>query len=328
MSVRLTYQPDETLHSFIFRVCLVNGIEQHADVTTRSKKWRIIPRINAETAKHFKYYNDHDFLLLIRNSWGACKSARMFTDPTEYMSDVENIYTPTQRREQYNTLPQIKYCIDCMREAIKKKGYGYFKSSWHYYYSTYCITHNKGLTTLLHTPYERNHDSLRTILRGEHPVGCYSVIDFNNTRAENTPSIYLSTNEYNTLPYDNGDLIYIADCLRNEIIKFILSFPGELPKMSLINDFAKKNTIKNYSKSYLSKDQSVSKMLRIFFQENFIPFMSFWEKNAVKTPIPCGVININDIVEYIYIFRNIDSCNMCNLLTCPVKKRSRFSMAT
>lgn len=328
MSGRLAYQPDETLHSFIFRVCLVNGVEEYADVTGQTACWRKTPYLNENIARYFTGYNDHDFLTLIRNSWRAIRNAEMFSDPTEYMSDVKNIYVHHHRKRGIAHRTQIKYCMNCIRESIKNNGYGYFKSSWHYKYSGYCITHNKSLTVSPRISSGKPYELIKTILRGEYPVGCYSTLNFINPKEEVTPPLYASTKEFNALPYDNGSFIYIADCLKNEIKKFILSYTAEFPKMGLINDCTQKKTIQHYPGSYLSRDHIISKILRCFFQENFTPFLSFWKENAVKTAVPCGVISITDIYEHIYIFRNSNACSMCNSLICPIKKRCIVSYDT
>ncbi|MEX1841664.1 TniQ family protein [Enterobacter cloacae] len=324
MSGKITYHSDETLHSFIFRVCLVNGVEQYADVTGHNSRWRKTIHLNKNIAKFFKYYNDHDFLLLIRNSWQACKSAKMFSDPTEYMSDLKNLYTKGPRKGGIDKISHIKYCMDCIIESIKENGYGYFKSSWHYQHSEKCITHNKALTIASMTLDEKPCDTLKTILRGKHPVGSYSVLSVTGPIKENIPPMYISVNEYDTLPYDNGEFIYIADCLKREIIKFVLSFPGEFPKMSVRKDRSPQKTIQQYRRSYLSTDPILARIIRCFFEENFVPFKSFWKENAVKTSIPCGIIDINEIVEHTYIFRKMNTCRMCNSETCPVKKRALF----
>lgn len=324
MSGKIAYHSDETLHSFIFRVCLINGAEQYADVTGHNSRWRKTIYLNKHIAKFFKCYNDHDFLFLIRNSWQASKSMKMFSDPTEYMSDLKNLYVKAPRKGGVDKISHIKYCMDCIIESIKENGYGYFKSSWHYQYSEKCITHNKALTIASMTFVEKPYKTLKTILRGKHPVGSYSVLSVAGPIKENIPPLYIMTNEYNTLPYDNGEFIYIADCLKKEIKKFILSFPGEFPKMSVRKDRSPKNTIQQYRRSYLSTDPILTRIIRCFFEENFAPFESFWNDNAVKTSVPCGIISVNKIIEYIHIFRNMDSCINCNVETCPIKKRSLF----
>lgn len=324
MSVKIAYHSDETLHSFIFRVCLINGLEQYADVTGHNSRWRKTIHLNKNISKFFKCYNDHDFLLLIRNSWQASKSMKMFSDPTEYMSDLKNLYVKGPRKGGIDKISHIKYCMDCILQSIKENGYGYFKSSWHYQYSEKCITHNKSLTIASMTFDEKPCEMLKTILRGKHPVGSYSVLSVVGPIKENIPPMYISTNGYNTLPYDNGEFIYIADCLKKEIKKFILSFPGEFPKMSVRKDRSPQKTIQQYRRSYLSTDPILTRIIRCFFEENFFPFKSFWIENAVKTSIPCGIINTNQIVEHIHIFRNMDSCSNCNFETCPIKKRSLF----
>ncbi|EUM20867.1 TniQ family protein [Enterobacter sp. BIDMC 26] len=324
MSGKIAYHSDETLHSFIFRVCLVNGMEQFSDVIGHNARWRKTIHLNKNIANFFKCYNDHDFLFLIRNSWQASKNTHMFSDPTKYLTDLKNLYAKGPRKGGIDKAPHIKYCMDCIIDSIKENGYGYFKSSWHHEYSEKCVTHNKALTISSMTLSEKPFEILKTILGGKYPGGCYSILSVIGPIKENIPPMYISKNMYNTLPYDNGQYIYIAECLKREIRKFILSFSGEFPKISVRKDRPPQKSIQQYRRSYLSTDPILTRIIICFFEESFGPFMSFWKGNAVKTSIPCGIIDINEIVEHIYIFRNMDSCRKCNSETCPIKKRSLF----
>lgn len=322
MLTRLRYLPDETLHSFIFRICLVNGDENFADVTDQNVQWKEKLQLNVKTEKYFTEYSDNDFLTLMRNSWQAKKNIAIFDNPIEYMTEIKSLLKRQRPRRGHGHNNQLKYCIDCIRESINKNGFGYFKSSWHYMFSEYCFIHNIPLTHYKKHSTVKPHEILKTIISGKHPTGCYSELLTRKPSKEHLPPQYISTHEQRTLPYDQGEFIFISACLRTEIENFIRTYPRDLPKMALISDAFNKTTIrKPYNEWYLFQNYVLSKMLRCFFEENFQPFMGFWRENASKTILYCGVVKPTNLFEYIYIYQNTEKCIMCKHLSCPVKSQ-------
>lgn len=321
MLTRLRYLPDETLHSFIFRVCLVNGDENFADVTDLHVQWKEKLRLNVKIMKYFTQYSDNDFLTLMRNSWQARKKVAIFDNPIEYMSEIKYLLRRQDSRRGHGHNHQLKYCIDCIRESINTNGFGYFKSSWHYRFAEYCFIHDIPLTHYKKHGSLQNHEILKTIISGEHPVGCYIILLNYRPLKERQPSLTdTGTLVERTLPYDHSEFIFVSACLRAEIENFIRTYPNDLPKMALISDTFNKTTIrKPYNESYLFKNYILSKILRCFFEENFQPFMTFWKENTSKTVLYCGVVKTTDVIEYIYIYQNTEKCNMCKHLSCPVK---------
>lgn len=320
MLTRLRYLPDETLHSFIFRVCLINGEEQFSDVTNNNVQWLKTLQINARTMKYFADYSDRDFLILTRNSWQAVKNTKMFGNPVEYMSQI-NILLRKQPiiRRGTHTYP-LRYCIDCIRESIKELGFGYFKSSWHYDFANYCYIHHKTLTHFNKISKMHNHETLKAILRGEHPAGSYSLNQYNTQNIEKNVLTLADGLKPNELPSNNEGVMFIAECLKEEIKSFIRTCPFELPKMALISDsFNKTPIIKPYKEHYIFQDYVLAKIIRCLFNEKFEPFISFWQKNASKKIVYCGVVKPTDIYEFLFIHQSTDKCNGCEHFSCPVK---------
>ncbi|MDR3105148.1 MAG: TniQ family protein [Yokenella regensburgei] len=322
MLTRLRYLPDETLHSFIFRVCLVNGDENFADVTDHHVQWKEKLQLNVKTTKYFTEYSDNDFLFLLRNAWQAKRNIAIFDNPIEYMSEINSLLTRQRPRRGHGHNPQLKYCIDCIRESISKNGFGYFKSSWHHRFSEYCFIHNIPLTHYKKHSTVKPHEVLKTVISGEHPLGCYNILRKYKPRKERQPLLTTDIDTFveRTLPYDHGEFIFISKCLRTEIENFIRIYPNDLPKMALISDVFNKTIIRRpYNERYLFQDYILSKILRCFFEENFQPFMTFWKKNASKTVLYCGVVKPTDVTEHIYIYQDTDKCGVCKHLSCPMK---------
>ncbi|EHZ1616406.1 TniQ family protein [Salmonella enterica] len=320
MLTRSRYLPDETLHSFIFRICLINGEEQFSDVTNHNVQWLKNLQLNVRTIKYFAEYSDLDLLILMRNSWQAIKSTTIFDNPVEYMSEINTLLRkqPLARRGTHNY--PLKYCIDCIRESIKNIGFGYFKSSWHYELAGYCFIHNKALTHFKRNINMQPHEILKTILRGEHPAGSYSLIPNKNSTIEKTSLIYSNKIKSIELSFNNEDYIYIADCLKAEIKNFIRTCTVDLPKMALISDTFNKTKIKKpYKEGYLFQDNVLAKIIQCFFTVNFEPFITFWQKNAAKKIVYCGSVKTKDIFEFLFIYQNTDKCNRCEYFSCPVK---------
>jgi hypothetical protein len=256
----------------------------------------------------------------MRNSWQAKKNIAIFDNPIEYMTEIKSLLKRQRPRRGHGHNNQLKYCIDCIRESINKNGFGYFKSSWHYMFSEYCFIHNIPLTHYKKNSTVKPHEILKIIISGKHPTGCYSELLTRKPSKEHLPPQHISTLEQRTLPYDQGEFIFISACLRTEIENFIRTYPRDLPKMALISDAFNKTTIrKPYNVWYLFQNYVLSKMLRCFFEENFQPFMDFWRENASKTILYCGVVKPTNVFEYIHIYQNTEKCIMCKHLSCPVK---------
>lgn len=320
MLTKLCYQPDETLHSFIFRVCLVNGEEQFSDVTNHNVQWLKNLQLNDRTMKYFAGYSDLDYLILMRNSWQAVKNTKIFDNPVEYMSEVHTLLRKQPLARRGTHIYPIRYCIDCIRESIEHIGFGYFKSSWHYEHSDYCFIHKKNLTHFKKNNRKQPHDIIKTILRGEHPSGSYSVIQYGTPKTGEHSLIYTNKLKLIELSFNNKDLIYIADCLKAEIKNFIRTCPDDFPKMALISDTFNKTKIKKpYNENYLSQDNILAKIIQCLFSDNFEPFISFWQKNASKKIVYCGCVKPKDIFEFLFIYQDMDKCSSCDYLSCPVK---------
>jgi hypothetical protein len=320
MQTRLRYLPDETLHSFIFRVCLVNGNEKLADITDTKTLWRKNLQLNTKIMQYFTEYNDHDLLTLMRNSEQAKQDTKIFSNPVQHMSDIKRLLRKEPPKKWARPGGQLKYCIDCIKNSIREFGFGYFKSPWHAEVSGYCFIHKKSLSHYPAHSQLKPHEVLKTILRGQHPIGSYSRLSTSKTTQEQYRLHSIYTFNERTLPYDDGNYIFISGCLRAEIENFIRSCPDDLPKVSLISECFNKSIIsKPYNEGYIFKNYILSKILRSFFEENFEPFLDFWQKNAVKKTVYCGVVKFTDLFEYLHIYQSTDKCIMCKHLSCPIK---------
>lgn len=320
MLTRLRYLPDETLHSFIFRVCLINGEEQFSDVTNNNIQWLKTLQINARTMKYFADYSDRDFLILMRNSWQAVKNRKMFGNPVEYMSQISILLRKQPLTRRGSHAYPLRYCIDCIRESIKDLGFGYFKSYWHYDFANYCHIHHKTLTHFNKVYKMQNHEILKTILRGEHPAGSYSPNQYKTHKIQKHAIILVDELKSNKSSSNNEGALFIAECLKKEIKSFIRTCPFDLPKMALISDsFNKTSIIKPYKEHYIFQDNILAKIIGVFFNEKFEPFISFWQKNASKKIVYCGVVKPKDIYEFLFIYQNTDKCSGCECFSCPVK---------
>lgn len=322
MSVKLRYFSDETLHSFIFRVCIVNGDEQHAKILGKNAHWKTQLHLSARIAKHFEGYSEKDFLILMRNSGQAKKSTHMFADPTYYRNEIKMLLiTPFRRTGGGNKKIHIRYCHDCMIESIKTNGFGYFKSSWHHDSSEYCSTHGKNLIHCPDHPTMKSYELIKTILKGEHAEGCYSKLRIYEPPMKPHALNYIVHNSKDIASLNKGEFVYISECLKIEIVRFIRATPLRLLSImaSEVSIFSANK--RYYNQMYTVRDRILAQAIQQLFHENNDAFISFWRENAIKINLYCGVIETKDMSEPLYIYRNTERCIACTTSNCPVKRK-------
>lgn len=324
MLLRIVYQPDETLHSFIFRVCMINGVEQYADLTDNKGHWRFNLKLSKQIRQYFMSYSDRDILTLGRNSGLIRKNTNIFGNPLEYMSVIKRLYSI---KGDYNNISDslpVNFCIDCIRDSLRVNGYGFFKAAWMRKWTNFCDIHKKPLTFCAARPARYSHEVIKQILRGEYPQGSFSKLYRSQILEETPPLNYVMINEVNSSEYKKAGYIHLAICLKNAIRHFInYTSKCSLHVFSLLDFYRERGKWRPYRNIYNVEEYEVAVMIKALFNERNKLFLDFWHENAKTITLYGGIFEYTEVSETFYIYQGTDKCGTCSSLNCPVKARKR-----
>ncbi|MDF4949073.1 hypothetical protein P3580_10580 [Vibrio parahaemolyticus] len=319
ISSPLLPQHDETIHSFVFRICTIYGVGHLADVTNKNGEWTSSLRLNKGVEHLFFNLHDQHLIDLMRNIGWANKKCCVFDDPTSYTEMIKKLvnYSYDVHERGYNK--RIAYCIHCIRDSIVEHGYGYFKSDWYLDYSNFCNIHQVALT---YTPCKTKSQSLevlKQIVKGAVPYGTYCSTYYNpESRPWDVKSPYYSNIPSRMLKGQNGKFIQISSCLKSRIKKWLLAeaydFPIEVARAAHYSSPASMNPINT---SHVFNDYVLIKVIIALYQTQFQPFMMFWKKFAIEHHVYCGVLNRKNISETMYIYEDSKNCQRCLDFKCP-----------
>lgn len=319
MLLRTVYQPDETLHSFIFRVCMINGVEQFANLTDNKGNWRFNLKLSTQIRNFFMSYSDRDILTLGRNSGLIKENTHIFGNPLEYMSVIKNLYSIKGSYNISGSHP-VGFCIDCIRDSLKVNGYGYFRASWMLKWLNICDIHKKSLTFCPALPVRRSHELIKQILRGEYPMGSYNSYYHTGLIGETPPLNYVSINDISSGEYNKPDYIHIATCLKNAIRESIKNTPECHFYMSSVLDYYRdRKRWRPYRHFYNMEDYEIAVMIKASFRDRYFIFLDFWHKNAKAITLYGGIFQYTEVSETFYIYKGMNQCGSCDDLDCPAK---------
>ncbi len=140
--LHLKYLPDESVQSWIYRNIYISGSFDFSTVIGPKGEWRAYPTFNDDSNYNKNLIDDVDFLSFLRRSGLANKSADLFENPVDYLSDIERIFDKRIKSPKATSGNRpVRYCRFCIEEAIKEHGFAYFKSCW--LSETECSAHNR-----------------------------------------------------------------------------------------------------------------------------------------------------------------------------------------
>jgi hypothetical protein len=140
------YIQDESVQSWFFRQGLISGESKFGSVIGTDGKWYFTPCMLKEWIVNLDSIPDLDLLRFLRKSGIANKKAGMFDNPVDYLEQM-SILDPIDKTDSLSKgqIP-IRYCKECIEEAIKEIGYGYLKATW--LSNIHCSVHDVNLTEL------------------------------------------------------------------------------------------------------------------------------------------------------------------------------------
>lgn len=290
----LNIQKDESIHSFIYRTHVVNGVSDFSNIITAKGGWASFPKILKNTLHLYEPIDDSIILHLLRDIGLAKITDKTFDDPVEYRSDLEKFFGQYQgnRRIKQGTLP-ITYCLECIKSQIQEFGYGVFNVTWPS--NSFCPIHKTDLYTVKPTNRNEAIEALGYIYRGVHP----KTYEKPRYRSE----YFHDFREYK----HEKKCDYIAPCLKGEFQEFIKANWKNFPK-GLLD--------KNYStESYLTQPFMMNQIYQSAKNNKYKKFMDFWNNFAEIKYINTGFVNRKTITEEIYKSTKLD-CQNCKHLRC------------
>lgn len=290
----LNVQKDESLHSFIYRTHVVNGVSDFSNIITAKGGWASLPRILKNTLHLYEPIDDARFLYLLRDIGLANITDKTFEDPVAYREDLENFFGKhnNKKRNKSNTLP-IKYCLKCIKKHIQDFGYGIINVTWSN--NSFCQIHKTDLYIARSKSRNETIDALSYIFRGTHP----KTYEKPRYRSE----YFYDFREYN----HDKKCDYIAPCLANEFKNFI---------SDNFKDFSLDLLGQSHSSvNYLTTNHMMTKIYESAKNSKYKQFIDFWSNFAEITHLDTGVINRKAITEDIYKSKKVN-CQNCKHLGC------------
>lgn len=290
----LTIQKDESIHSFIYRVHVVNGVSDFSNIITAKGGWASFPKILKNTLHLYEPIDDCKFLHLLRDIGLARITDKTFSDPVMYRSDLEDFFGKNQETRTFKqrTL-QISYCLECVKSQIKKCGYGVIKVTW--LGNSWCPIHKTDLYIVRTTNRNEAIKALGNVYRGIHPES-YGAPKY---RSEH----YYDSRKHKLIKERD----YIAACLKNDLEEFIKANWKNFPKGLLDKNYT--------SESYLTKPYMMNKIYETAKNSKYKKFKVFWSRYAETKLIFTGVVNRESIKEKMYKSTKT-TCQNCKHLYC------------
>lgn len=156
----------ESVHSWIYRILTVFGETTFNSIVGTNGKWISSPIIPRKFSSISKGFSDIDLLYFMRDSGLAINEAGIFDNPIKYLSSVERFFDDNliEERNEKGKI-SIKYCDECIEDAIFELGFGYLKADW--LYGSMCQIHGKNLNQIKVNSRSQALTLLKSILAGK-----------------------------------------------------------------------------------------------------------------------------------------------------------------
>lgn len=159
------FPPDESLHSYLFRMLKVNGFNNYSSILVPHIGWRDSPSIPYEAIGILKGVNKSRLLKLIESSTHISTKESEFVNHFDYVTLFKRTFSPPTSTKLVGKGLKINFCPFCIKEQIREYGYSYFKNSWTKY--TYCLKHYLLLLTLKPFNQSTMVKNIQKVLKGE-----------------------------------------------------------------------------------------------------------------------------------------------------------------
>ena len=158
--------PDDSLHSFLFRLLKVHGFNDYSALFAKNKGWRQLPSLPVEAIPLIQNVDKSILLELYERS----------LEIPEYECHVEhcfihidnfhrNILSDEPRVNNSSKGIKIRFCQHCIKEQITDYGFAYFKVGW--LFENRCSRHNVALSHIPETTVLQLARHVNDVLRGK-----------------------------------------------------------------------------------------------------------------------------------------------------------------
>ena len=170
----LKIHKNESIHSYVYRTHVVNGVSSFSNIITSKGLWVAFPKILKGSLHLYKPVDDLKFLNLLRDFGLAYKTNDIFTNPASYRDELERFFGINKRKmgTRQRAFP-ITYCLECIKNYIQDIGHGIINIDW--YQNSYCSIHNMKLHVAKVNNREQAVAALNFILKGKHPEAYESL---------------------------------------------------------------------------------------------------------------------------------------------------------
>lgn len=294
MSWLLNIQKDESIHSFIYRTHVVNGVSDFSNIIATSGYWKAFPKILNKTLHLYQPIDDFKFLNLLRDIDLAPISEKIFGDPFRYHEHLLDFFGQCKYHIRVNTRTSpIRYCLHCIENQIQKLGFGFINVNWTI--NTFCPTHQVNLHEVTVKNREGTVIALACILRGKHP------------RNFEQPKYKKKYFEDRRERFRKKKCDYVAPCLADELKILISENIHQLP-IDLLGQ-------KHRSISYLTTDHMMTEIYLSAQRSHYKQFQNFWTNFAELKVVSSGVVSRNSVTEEIYKNKKAN-CLDCKHTSC------------
>jgi hypothetical protein len=287
-------QKNESVHSYIYRTHIVNGVSDFSNIIATGGGWASFPKLLKGTLHLYKPIDDLNFLNMLRDIGLAKITYKALNDPVAYRDDLEMFFGQYKgnRIVRQGALP-ITYCLKCIKSHIRKFGFGIIDVTWSR--NSFCPIHKADLNTAKVTNRKDAIEALNHILRGAHP------------KAYESPSYRREHFHDSRKYYHEKNSDHIAPCLADDLKEFIKANWKSFPKDLLDRNYSSEN--------YLTKPYMMTKIYESAKNIKYKRFEDFWKNFAEIKYIDSGVVNRKAITEAIYKSTKI-ACQNCKHLSC------------
>ncbi|MEI8704701.1 TniQ family protein [Pseudoalteromonas sp. B62] len=263
---------DESLHSWIYRCLLVNGVVDFSCIIDQSGLWCTNLDFPIKFKQCFTFPTDAELLELFLKS-SLSFEYKKIDEPWVVASNIKAKLINEDSIKAKRRNISVRYCAACIKESIKREGFGYFKSDWFFY--RHCHKHNTLLYSLSSKSRAQSLKLIRGLLSGR-----------------SSGKLLETTNQYKIpIPSLNFKTSYLMPCLVEALYNSLDS-----ARVEEINK-RESNSQSKFQSDYLTDDIIFAN--KLFFYYKVIEFISeFFNSGEAEVSALLKEISENIIYKF------------------------------
>jgi hypothetical protein len=297
----------ESIQSFIYRVAATYGylsaVTDAHNIIDSNGLWYKTPVVQQRYIHLFARFDERYLANILKASHAEEQERGVFSDPTSYTKTLRAVFYSCQSDKKSTGQLEIRYCLDCIKESIAARGYGYFFSDW--LTASFCTVHKAPLRCVVAITRSKSFDAMQRILGGKHPAEFISC---------NVPQFYEGLGDFS----NTVDLFKVkfSPCLKAGFVHWLRKHHRDLD-----DDVAKRVYLHERYELWSKfvcvtgryKDVSSALIERIFvaMQPKYNEQLKlFLIKNATIVHVNCGITKADRLTEPLAIVKG-NTCGHC-----------------